>query len=48
MKKHYIVTKGSQKAIESIIKSSDKTRFNSIVEQFNDTYPYLLNHCICL
>ena len=40
-KKHYIVTKGSLKAIESIIKSSDKTKFNSIVEQFNDTFPYL-------
>ena len=39
-KKHYIVTKGSLQAIESIIKSSDKTKFNSIVE-FNDTFPYL-------
>ena len=37
-KKHYIVTKGSIKAIESIIKSSDKLKFNDIVEQFNNTF----------
>ena len=40
-KKHYIVTKGSITAIESIIKSSDKLKFNSIVEQFNNKFPYL-------
>ena len=40
-KKYYIVTKGSITAIESIIKSSDKSKFNNVVEQFNKKYPYL-------
>ena len=40
-KKHYIVTKGSITAIESIIKSSDKFRFINIVKQFDRNHPYL-------